>query len=161
MASAVDARHLRDVVQFLARWRFRDRVIVGEGAEQPAVGRLDGHGPAGPQVVLPGDIAERCPNRVRLDIFHNDRFAAKRCRPARPHERPEFEAVHYAVVIIRQTRRGTVNQALPCGIDEQHGGAQRLFGAIFHSMNHVLQHLAQRHARNDAPEHGPLEFELA
>ncbi|MNT23108.1 hypothetical protein D3C72_1585200 [compost metagenome] len=104
------SRHQRNGVDIM-RGRHADGVVVvGEHAQQLAVGTLDGGGPAGAQAMGQGQFAPRRPPGILAYVLDVDRIAAVRRGAPRCHASANGRAVHSGIEDVWQAGRRAMPQ---------------------------------------------------
>ncbi len=153
------ARHQRDRVDVVCGRRADGAVVVGKHPQQPAVGRLDRRGPAGPQAVRQRQVAPVRPAGTGRDVLHVYRTPAiGRGAPGR-HGRPDGRAVHRRVVGLGQAGRRAMQQADPGLVHQRDRRPQFHAGLRLDGVQHVFEHLRQRHPGGNALQHDAFVFQ--
>lgn len=89
-------------------------VVGREGADDGPVVRVDRRRPAGPQAVAERELAERGPQRVRVDVGHDHLSVLERGGAAGTDGGADGDAIDGGAVWRRQAWRAAVTQ-LPAG----------------------------------------------
>ena len=113
-------------------------VVHGERTHQLAVGREDGLGPAGSQVVLQRQIAEVRPQRVGQRVLDENALTPVCCGAARAGAGADVDPVD-GLVVVRRKAGGREMSQLPLLLVEPEDGAEHAFALPLHGEQQRVQ----------------------
>ncbi len=95
------------------------RVVHGKGAQNPSADPDDRRRPTGSEPGAQRELLEVDPERIGIDVLHDDLAPAVRRGAARANGWPDLDAMDRGVVVRRQARRGSVQQMLAFLVQEE------------------------------------------